>query len=186
MLGPLELSPITEGSPTPSSRAVSPYSGEGEVTPDRVSEAKGLSLGNVERLCEALEASQDKLPPLSPLVSATKTEVTKLRAIATALRDEIEELELDAQEARESVQGPLTDVRLLKQQLEAVTVAYVRQGAALQSAKARLRQQEPNRPAPAPSSERVRELEALLQQERQAHATQARPSPPRGRQDTRC
>ena len=50
----------------------------GEVTPSR-DEVKGLSLGNVERLCEALEQTGCDLPPLSPLVEATHTEVNKVR-----------------------------------------------------------------------------------------------------------
>ena len=159
---------------------------EGQVSPVR-----GFSLGNVERLCQALELTGEKMDPLSPLLEATHTEVSKLRALADALRNEIDALELEADEARASrdaeearasrgadearASGELHasaspgrllsisleldyqeagassgaqeapwrdlqgDVKVLKQQLEAVTVAYVRQGAALQAAKARLR-----------------------------------------------
>jgi hypothetical protein len=172
----------------------------GEVTRSleegRVSPVRGFSLGNVERLCEALELTGEKMDPLSPLVEATHIEVSKLRALAEALSNEVEALELEADEARASLRdaqeardsrgadearaggnqhasaspGHLLsislelddqeagassgaqeaggagvgtdlrgDVKVLKKQLEAVTVAYVRQGAALQAAKARLR-----------------------------------------------
>ena len=177
---------------------------EGQVSPVR-----GFSLGNVERLCEALELTGEKMDPLGPLVEATHIEVSKLRALAEALSNEVEALELEADEARASLRdaeeardsrGPPRadearaggnqhasaspgrllsislklddqeasasssaqeagasqgagvgrdlrgDVRVLKQQLEAVTVAYVRQGAALQAAKARLRRVDSDSP----------------------------------------
>ncbi len=157
---------------------------EGQVSPVR-----GFSLGNVEKLCEALELTGQKMDPLGPLVEATHIEVSKLRALAEALSHEVEALQLEAEEARASLReaeaardsradearasaspGRLlsislelddqeagassgaqqaggagagrdlqSDVKVLKKQLEAVTVAYVRQGAALQAAKARLR-----------------------------------------------
>ena len=170
----------------------------------RVSPVRGFSLGNVERLCEALELTGEKMDPLGPLVEATHIEVSKLRALAEALSNEVEALELEADEARADLRdaeearaasrgadearaggnqhasaspGRLLsisleldeqeasasssaqeaggagvgrdlrgDVRVLKQQLEAVTVAYVRQGAALQAAKARLRRVDSDSP----------------------------------------
>ena len=172
---------------------------EGQVSPVR-----GFSLGNVERLCEALELTGEKMDPLGPLVEATHIEVSKLRALAEALSNEVEALELEADEARADLRdaeearaasrgadearaggnqhasaspGRLLsislelddqearassgaqevgaagvgsdlrgDVKVLKQQLEAVTVAYVRQGAALQAAKARLRRVDSDSP----------------------------------------
>ena len=174
---------------------------EGQVSPVR-----GFSLGNVERLCEALELTGEKMDPLGPLVEATHIEVSKLRALAEALSNEVEALELEADEARASLReaeeardsrsppradearaggnqhasaspGRLLsislelddqeagassgaqevgaagvgsdlrgDVKVLKQQLEAVTVAYVRQGATLQAAKARLRRADSDSP----------------------------------------
>ena len=170
----------------------------------RVSPVRGFSLGNVERLCEALELTGEKMDPLGPLVEATHIEVSKLRALAEALSNEVEALELEADEARADLRdaeearaasrgvdearaggnqhasaspGRLLsislelddqearassgaqevgaagvgsdlrgDVKVLKQQLEAVTVAYVRQGAALQAAKARLRRVDSDSP----------------------------------------
>mgnify|MGYP005670079715 FL=1 len=71
---------------------------EGQVSPVR-----GFSLGNVERLCEALELTGEKMDPLGPLVEATHIEVSKLRALAEALSNEVEALELEADEARASL-----------------------------------------------------------------------------------
>ena len=57
---------------------------EGQVSPVR-----GFRLGNVEKLCEALELTGQKMDPLGPLVEATHIEVSKLRALAEALRPRV-------------------------------------------------------------------------------------------------
>ena len=54
--------------------------------------------------------------------------------------------EVELGEARGRLKDTLARVTHLKKQLEAVTVAYVRQGAALQAAKARLRRADSDPP----------------------------------------
>ena len=114
-----------------------------------------LACVGVEALCVAIEQAMVSLggsssgascpPALAELLSAAHSEVAKLRHVAVALEDELQSLEgevhvarVEAEASRGTVTSPSrdgglsSDARLIRNQLEAVTAAYVVQGVALQ------------------------------------------------------
>ena len=175
-----------------------------------------LACVGVEALCAAIEQAMVSLggsssgascpPALAELLSAAHSEVAKLRHVAVALEGELQSLEgevhvarVEAEASRGTVTSPSrdgglsSDARLIRNQLEAVTAAYVVQGVALQGTRAKLRRLVASQQGPAAHADpstaaqaltaacaQIKQLEASLVKEKKARAAgPSAPTPPR-------